>query len=141
MAGASHLIARLAARPVTPVTPFESPRLPLEAPESLAVTPVTSVTPKSGQGRDENPNPPPKTGNPGGVARDLPFREKSDYRGYQKGSQPEPQAPLPTEPRSNAWTITRGGKPICTMVDEPSTRTEALAEARWRWPDADILEN
>ncbi|AJE20326.1 hypothetical protein [Azotobacter chroococcum] len=49
--------------------------------------------------------------------------------------------PASSEPRRNAWTITRGGKPICTMVGEPSTRTEALAEARWCWPDADILEN
>jgi hypothetical protein len=54
---------------------------------------------------------------------------------------PAPAAERPAEARRNAWTITRGGKPICTMVGEPSTRTEALAEARWRWPDADILEN
>ncbi|MFC0667964.1 hypothetical protein ACFSKY_09255 [Azotobacter chroococcum] len=54
---------------------------------------------------------------------------------------PAPAAEHPAEARRNAWTITRGGKPICTMVGEPSTRTEALAEARWRWPDADILEN
>lgn len=47
----------------------------------------------------------------------------------------------PSEPTRNAWTITRGGKPICRMVGAPCTRTEALAEARWRWPDADILEN
>lgn len=51
---------------------------------------------------------------------------------------PAPVAERPAEARRNAWTITRGGKPICTMVGEPSTRTEALAEARWRWPDADI---
>ncbi|AJE23146.1 hypothetical protein [Azotobacter chroococcum] len=54
---------------------------------------------------------------------------------------PAPAAERPAEARRNAWTITRGGKPICTMVGELSTRTEALAEARWRWPDADILEN
>lgn len=46
-----------------------------------------------------------------------------------------------SEPRRNAWTITRGGRPICRMVGAPCTRTEALADARWRWPDADILEN
>lgn len=51
---------------------------------------------------------------------------------------PAPAAEASAEPKRNAWTITRGGKPICTMVGEPSTRTEALAEARWRWPDADI---
>jgi hypothetical protein len=54
---------------------------------------------------------------------------------------PAPAAERLAEAHRNAWTITRGGKPICTMVGEPSTRTEALAEARWRWPDADILEN
>ncbi|SER19090.1 hypothetical protein SAMN04244573_03061 [Azotobacter beijerinckii] len=54
---------------------------------------------------------------------------------------PTPAAERPAEARRNAWTITRGGKPICTMVGELSTRTEALAEARWRWPDADILES
>ncbi|SFB31795.1 hypothetical protein [Azotobacter beijerinckii] len=54
---------------------------------------------------------------------------------------PAPAAERPAEARRNAWTITRGGKPICTMVGEPSTHAEALAEARWRWPDADILEN
>lgn len=40
--------------------------------------------------------------------------------------------------RRNAWTITRGGRPVCTICGAPMTRTEALAEARWRWPDADI---
>jgi len=43
--------------------------------------------------------------------------------------------------RRNAWTITRGGRPICTVCGAPMTRTEALAEARWRWPDVDILES
>jgi hypothetical protein len=45
-----------------------------------------------------------------------------------------------SEPTRNAWTITRGGKPICRMVGAPCTHAEALAEARWRWPDVDILE-
>jgi hypothetical protein len=56
-----------------------------------------------------------------------------------------PQAPAPerapeaaSEPKRNAWTITRGGKPICTVCGAPMTRDEALAEAQWRWPDADI---
>ncbi len=40
--------------------------------------------------------------------------------------------------RRNAWTITRGGRPICTICGAPMTRTEAMAEARWRWPDAEI---
>ena len=46
-----------------------------------------------------------------------------------------------SEPRRAAWPITRGGKPIGYMVGQPNTYAEALAEARWRWPDADILEN
>lgn len=54
---------------------------------------------------------------------------------------PAPAAEAASEPKRNAWTITRGGKPICRMVGAPCPRTEALAEARWRWPDADILEN
>lgn len=61
------------------------------------------------------------------------------------------QAPAPvaeraaeaaSEPRRNAWQVARSGNPICHMVmAAPATHAEALAEARWRWPDADILEN
>ncbi|NHN76834.1 hypothetical protein HA520_05970 [Azotobacter chroococcum] len=52
---------------------------------------------------------------------------------------PAPAAERPAEARRNAWTITRGGnKPVCTICGAPMTRDEALAEARWRWPDADI---
>ncbi|WKN20629.1 hypothetical protein [Azotobacter vinelandii] len=51
---------------------------------------------------------------------------------------PAPAAERPAEDRRNAWTITRGGKPICTICGAPMTRDEVLAEARWRWPDADI---
>lgn len=40
--------------------------------------------------------------------------------------------------RRSHWRVIRGGKPLCTMVGEPMTHTEALAEARWRWPDGDI---
>ncbi len=54
---------------------------------------------------------------------------------------PAPAAEAASEPRCNAWTVTRIGSPICRMVGQPMTRTEALATARWRWPDADILEN
>jgi hypothetical protein len=49
--------------------------------------------------------------------------------------------PASSEHHRNAWTITRGGKPVCTICGTPMTYSEALAEARWRWPDADILEN
>lgn len=51
---------------------------------------------------------------------------------------PAPAAERPAEARRNAWTITRGSKPVCTICGAPMTRDEALAEARWRWPDADI---
>lgn len=40
--------------------------------------------------------------------------------------------------RSN-WQINLGGK-LITMIGTPITYDEALAAARWRWPDADILE-
>lgn len=53
---------------------------------------------------------------------------------------PAPAAEAASEPRRNAWTVTRNGAPICRMVGQPMTRPEALAAARWRWPDADILE-
>lgn len=46
-----------------------------------------------------------------------------------------------SEPRRAAWPITRGGKPIGYMVGQPITYAEALAEVRWRWRDAEILEN
>lgn len=42
--------------------------------------------------------------------------------------------------RRRHWHITRGGKPIGTMVGQPMTHAEALATARWRWPDCEILE-
>lgn len=51
---------------------------------------------------------------------------------------PAPASERPAEVRRNAWTITLGGKPICTICGAPMTLDEALAEARWRWPDADI---
>ncbi|TBW08303.1 hypothetical protein E0E50_15195 [Azotobacter chroococcum subsp. isscasi] len=51
---------------------------------------------------------------------------------------PAPAAERPAEARRNAWTITRGGKPVCTICGAPMTYVEALAEARWHWPDADI---
>ncbi|SFB58147.1 hypothetical protein SAMN04244574_01757 [Azotobacter beijerinckii] len=138
MAGASHLIARLAAHPVPPVPSPENLGEPLEAAPAVAVPSVPPVPSKNRQVQGEHRNTPQRPGNPGGVACDLHFRETPENRGNPKQNPPEPQSPDPAEPRRNAWTITRGGKPICTMVGEPSTRTEALAEARWRWPDADI---
>lgn len=47
-----------------------------------------------------------------------------------------------SEPKRNAWQVTLNGNQICNMVmGAPATRAEALAEARWRWPAAEILEN
>ncbi len=40
--------------------------------------------------------------------------------------------------RSLHWLVVRDGKPLCTMIGEPITRTEALEVVRWRWPDADL---
>ena len=49
---------------------------------------------------------------------------------------------LPTsDPKRAAWRITRAGQPIGYIVGQPMTYSEALAAARWRWPDADLLEN
>jgi hypothetical protein len=111
MAGAAQLIARLQARLVPPVPSAENVREPLDPAPAVAVPSVPPVPSRNHQLQGEN--------------------------------QPEQLAPAaePTsEPQRNAWTITRGGQPICRMVGAPCTRTEALAEARWRWPDADILE-
>lgn len=36
------------------------------------------------------------------------------------------------------WRVVREGKPLCTMIGEPITRTEALNTVRWRWPGADL---
>ncbi|MEV1736241.1 DUF3631 domain-containing protein, partial [Pseudomonas aeruginosa] len=34
----------------------------------------------------------------------------------------------------------KSGKPLCTMITPPLTFEEALIEARWRWPGAEITE-
>ena len=79
------------------------------------------------------------------VENTAPLRATENYSSANTCAAPAAAAPAPaeaaSEPQRNAWTITRGGRPICRMVGAPCTRTEALAEARWRWPDADILEN
>lgn len=36
------------------------------------------------------------------------------------------------------WIVTLGDKALCTMIGEPVTHAEALAAARWHWPDADV---
>ena len=54
----------------------------------------------------------------------------------------QPTAPEATsEPKRTAWRITRAGQPIGYMVGQPMTYSEALAAARWRWPDANLLES
>lgn len=45
------------------------------------------------------------------------------------------------ETRRTQWTVTLDdGRRFPMISPTPMTRTEALATARWRWPDADILE-
>lgn len=36
------------------------------------------------------------------------------------------------------WRVMRDGKPLCTMIGEPMTQTEALNAVQGRWPDADL---
>jgi hypothetical protein len=36
------------------------------------------------------------------------------------------------------WQVLRDQKPLCTMIGEPMTRSEALEIVRWRWPDGDV---
>jgi len=43
------------------------------------------------------------------------------------------------ETRKSSWQINLRGK-LITMFGLPQTYDEALAAARWRWPDANILE-
>ncbi|MCY1309884.1 hypothetical protein D9M70_600250 [compost metagenome] len=64
-----------------------------------------------------------------------------DIRKYVKAHRLELLAELAASDgieRRCYWRITRSGKPLCTMVGEPTTYEEALAEARWRWPDVDV---
>lgn len=42
------------------------------------------------------------------------------------------------ETRKAGWKVFRDGKPLCSMVGPPMTYAEALASARWRWPDVDV---
>jgi len=52
----------------------------------------------------------------------------------------QPDYPPATSDRRAAWRITLDGKTICRMVGGPITYSDALAAARWRWPEANILE-
>ncbi|WP_458374751.1 hypothetical protein [Pseudomonas laurylsulfatiphila] len=42
------------------------------------------------------------------------------------------------EARRSHWTVFVAGYSPFTMIDEPMTHTEALAEARMLWPDAKV---
>lgn len=67
-----------------------------------------------------------------------------DVRQYIKSHRLELLAELAAndgQERRCHWQVTLNGKPLCTMVGEPITYSEALAEARWRWPDADITKD
>ncbi|MCY1296377.1 hypothetical protein D9M70_457630 [compost metagenome] len=64
-----------------------------------------------------------------------------DVRKYVKSHRLELLAELAAndgQERRCHWRITRGGKPLCVMIGEPMTRTEALEAARWRWPDVEV---
>ncbi|NMZ76623.1 hypothetical protein HBO32_26240 [Pseudomonas nitroreducens] len=67
----------------------------------------------------------------------------NDVRLYVKAHRLELLAELAAndglERRSN-WQIVLGGISICTMVGEPMTRSEALEAARYRWPDAEVMQ-
>lgn len=51
-----------------------------------------------------------------------------------------PDSPHDASDRRSAWRITMNGRTICSMVGNPITYSDALAAARWRWPEANILE-
>lgn len=64
-----------------------------------------------------------------------------DVRQYIKSHRLELLAELAAndgQERRCHWQVTLNGKPLCTMVGEPITRAEALAEVQWRWPGAEV---
>lgn len=50
-----------------------------------------------------------------------------------------PTQPQPTEPRSSHWRVLLDGKSLCSMIGDPMTEAEALAEVRLRWPNAKVI--
>lgn len=110
-------VARLQAphrpRSVPPVPPCESSGEPLEAAPALEVPPVPRVPSHKHKAQDTSEAAP--------TPHESPAQPQADRR--------------------SAWAVARGGRPICHMVGEPMTHAEALEAARWRWPDADILES
>ncbi len=68
-------------------------------------------------------------------------RITDDVRKYVKAHRLELLAELAAndgQERRCHWQITQGGKPLCTMIGEPMTHSEALEAARWRWPGAEV---
>ncbi|WP_425317635.1 hypothetical protein [Pseudomonas nitroreducens] len=68
-------------------------------------------------------------------------RLTDDVRKYVKAHRLELLAELAAndgQERRCHWQITQGGKPLCTMIGEPMTHSEALEAARWRWPGAEV---
>lgn len=64
-----------------------------------------------------------------------------DVRQYIKAHRLELLAELAAndgQERRSHWQIVLTGKPICIMIGEPMTETEALEAARWRWPGAEV---
>ncbi len=67
-----------------------------------------------------------------------------DVRKYIKAHRLELLAELAAndgQERRSHWRITQDGKPLCIMICDPLTHTEAVSAARWRWPDADVENN
>ncbi|MBV6753019.1 hypothetical protein KV580_22100 [Pseudomonas chlororaphis] len=65
----------------------------------------------------------------------------ADVRQYVKSHRLELLAELAANDgieRRCYWQVVRDGKPLCTMISEPITYAEALAEVQWRWLDATI---
>ena len=68
-------------------------------------------------------------------------RLTDDVRKYIKSHRLELIAELAAndgQGRRSNWRITRDGKPLCTLIGEPMTYSEALEAARWRWPDVEV---
>lgn len=66
-----------------------------------------------------------------------------DVRQFVKSHRLELLAELSSndgQARKMHWQITLNGKPLCTMIGEPITHAEALQAARFRWPDAEVIQ-
>lgn len=68
-------------------------------------------------------------------------RLTTDVRKYIKAHRLELIAELAAndgQERRCYWRVARGGKALCVMIGDPMTYAEALAAARWRWPDVEV---